>query len=397
MFQQLTALNVSADNSTQLIEGIANPDILIAISNSETSQGGFLFQRSFNSGKVFRVRWVQNGVKGNLISLDFGEHEILLDIPSPLELFDLEILPGRFQFKYSIEISIRVFNPTFNGLVERLGIPLELLNRIPQQTLQILNGIDLDMSTDIRAIKQTAAQLLAATQAAQQTADNAVLAANTADSKAVTAQSVADTNAQEIQAAMTAIADNAANSVQKAGPIAIEADEFTLNSFSGFYEYYLSHGLNDEAPDVEVIDAAKEKQLIQSSGVDANSVKLELTADDIAGNQWPLYAIVIGKPGSVLPIAGNGAPWVAIANNVRYFQRSGDRIDSSIDGVTVETPMVLLNVVSAYLTTISGRLYAAFNDGTYGYLEGTDLNAPLVEISALMYSGRESFPDYVAL
>lgn len=154
MFESVAFLNVLTSNDTQLIEGVTNPDILIEINSNETFQDGDLIQRSYKSGNVFKVRWVQEGITGNLVSMGYGSTELLLDIPSPLTPFNLEIIPGRYQFAYSVRISKRVFNPIYNGLAQKLGISLSLLNSIPQQTLQVLNGINLGLSTELNEISE---------------------------------------------------------------------------------------------------------------------------------------------------------------------------------------------------------------------------------------------------
>lgn len=214
------------------------------------------------------------------------------------------------------------------------------------------------MSTDIREIKN-------ALESTQSVANNAQLVATAAQLAANTAQSTSDTNASGIQSALDTISLNASQMVRKFGPVAINASEFTLNTTSTFYEYYLAHGLGDEAPDVEVIDSQREKQLIQSTGVDGNSVKLELTASDITDNEWPLYAIVIGKPGSVLPVAPVAPVGTELQSGFRATLVNQTLSIFSPDGVLLGTTDP--DVVGAYFRG-GDRVHFSTSGGSYEYV-----------------------------
>jgi hypothetical protein len=170
----------------------------------------------------------------------------------------------------------------------------------PQNSQSFLQELE-NMSTDIREIKATFTTSAAATQAALDAANAAQAAADLADSKAVAAQDSSASNLESIQNAEQSISSMNQAMVRKFGPIAIAANQFVLNSTTGFYEYLLEHGLQDEAVDVEVLDAQREKQLIQTIGVDAYGVKLELSASDVSSNSWPLYAVAFGRTGSTVP------------------------------------------------------------------------------------------------
>lgn len=246
------------------------------------------------------------------------------------------------------------------------------------------------MSTDIRATKQAIADNLAATQAAQ-------AAANTAQSSAVAAQNTSDTNSASIQSALDTIAVNAGAMVRKFGPVAITAAEFTLNSISGFYEHLLTHGLLDEAPDVEVIDSQREKQIIQSIGVDANSVKLELTVSDVANNAWPLYAIVFGKSGSVLPVAAIASMFKRVGTTNHWYQLVGTTLQYSPDGVTADTNMDNYNVIEAFMLTNNGQIYIKYNDGNYYMFAGALPAEPGIEITQNTYDSRVGFTDRIVI
>ena len=296
MFEQIAVLNVSANNNSQLIEGITNPDILIDISNNETVQNGFLVQRLVNSGKVFKIRWIQAGISGNLTAVPYGIQELLLDIPFPLNPFNLEIIPGRFQFKYSIKISVRVFNPIYSSLAAKLGIPLELLNRIPQQTLQILSGIDLMASADTRNLIQSI-EATGAAIAADKTTQNAINSSNAAGIAA--AQATASSANSGIAAINTATAQISSEMVINES-FQVSTTAFTLQP-SGFYHAVLNlikiDGVN--GVQMSLTDSGGDEQgfsqlMIKYDG-NAQKVAIEFTASQKNDSSYPLTLLAQGR------------------------------------------------------------------------------------------------------
>lgn len=243
------------------------------------------------------------------------------------------------------------------------------------------------MSTDIRATKQAIADNLAATQAAQLAASNAQLAADNA-------QSLSSVNSSGIQDAITNMNQIAGLMVQKFGPASIAASAFTLNAASGYYEYVLTHNLNDEAPEVNVVDAQRERQLIQDTGIDENSVKLELAPEDMTSNAWPLYVTVLGKPGSTIP---NANLFKQIQPAGAWYRLLNGTLDYSLNGTTVDVPMVFLTVSEAFMLTIPGTVWVKLANGTYYTFNGATPELPATETTQAVFDSRIGFPDRVAL
>lgn len=392
MFELFARLNVEKNNSLQLITGLKNPDVLIVLSNNLTFQSGSLIQRSYNSGKVFRVRWMQNSVRGNFYSLSYGSHEVLFDIPSPLEPFDLEIIPGRYQFTYAIEVFQRAYNPAFNVLAEKLGISLELLQFIPQSTLQILSGINLMTSSDTRNLIQSI-EATSVTIAADKAAQDALNATNAtaiaaAQTAAQTAQTAANTNASGIQSALGVIAATASEMVRKfTRPVL--ATEFRVDD-DGFYKATVTHNLGDKTPDIEVFDAQGEKQLVQSIARGRNNIELELTSSNMTDNSWPLQVIVMGK---FDPSVQNG--FARLGARESYYKLEGGFLLWSLDGVE-NNGILSPGVAAAYMLTATNLVYAKLNDNTCISFEGLNPSTPTTITAATFNSGLSN-ADRIAL
>ena len=370
MFEQIAVLNVSANNSSQLIEGITNPDILIEISNNETVQNGFLVQRLVNSGKVFKIRWIQAGISGNLIAVPYGIHEILLDIPSPLNPFNLEIIPGRFQFKYSVKISIRVFNPIYSSLAGKLGIPLELLNRIPQQTLQILSGIDLMASADtrnlIQSIEATGAAILA-----DKNAQNAINASNTAAIVAV--QTTASLTNSGIAAINTATAQISSEMIINES-FQVPSTAFTLQS-SGLYHAVLDLIKIDGSNGVQLSltdnggDEQGFSQLMIKYGENTQKVAIEFTASQKNDSSYPLSLLCQGrKLTTVIPPNPPSPPLSAMLEN-GFTARLLDRILTITNSSGTVAGASGSDIVGAYFRG-GDRIYAQSDYGYFSVLYG---------------------------
>ena len=376
MFEQIAVLNVSANNSSQLIEGITNPDILIEISNNETVQNGFLVQRLVNSGKVFKIRWIQAGISGNLTAVPYGIHEILLDIPSPLNPFNLEIIPGRFQFKYSVKISIRVFNPIYSSLAAKLGIPLELLNRIPQQVLQILSGIDLMKSADTRNLIQSIeANEEAIT--ADRLAQNAINASNTAAIVAV--QATASLANSGIAAINTATAQISSEMIINES-FQVLSTAFTLKP-SGLYHAVLDLIKINGSDGVQLSltdgggDEQGFSQLMIKYGENMQKVAIELTASQKTDSSYPLTLLCQGRklivPIVTPPVVSSG---VALQNGFIA------RLSSQLLTITNSSGVVVAesdpDIIAAYFRASDDRIYAASPDGYY-YLTYNSMPTPI--------------------
>ena len=370
MFEQIAVLNVSANNSSQLIEGITNPDILIEISNNETVQNGFLVQRLINSGKVFKIRWIQGGISGNLIAVPYGIQELLFDIPSPLNPFNLEIIPGRFQFKYSVKISIRVFNPIYSSLAGKLGIPLELLNRIPQQTLQILSGIDLMASADTRNLIQSI-EATGAAIAADKNAQNAINASNAAAIVAV--QSTASLTNSGIAAINTATAQISSEMIINES-FQVSTTAFNLKP-SGLYHAVLNLIKIDGSNGVQLSltdnggDEQGFSQLMVKYGENMQKVAIELTASQKTDSSFPLTLLCQGrKLTAVIPPNPPSPPLGATLEN-GFTARLLDRILTITNSSGTVTGASGSDIIGAYFRG-GDRIYAQSDYGYFSVLYG---------------------------
>jgi hypothetical protein len=116
------------------------------------------------------------------------------------------------------------------------------------------------------------------------------------------------------------------------------------------------HGLNDAFASDEVYDVQKQKQLLQTSPIDANTVRLELSQDEYDSANFPFVCSVQGKAvaastGTLMP-GGTG----------RYSLDEGvlTRLNSS-----APYPVEIYNtVVSAHLSPTTGRVYVYLANGT---------------------------------
>ena len=144
------------------------------------------------------------------------------------------------------------------------------------------------MSTDIRQQNADLAAARAIAIAAQNTASNAT-------SIGLAAQQAADTVSNAVQIITGTVDTLSAEMVRKfkSGPIAAVA--FELDAVAGYYYALVSHMLGDAAPDIEVYDNDGDKQRIQSTIIDSNTIRLELDSEDLASNAFPLTCICLGK------------------------------------------------------------------------------------------------------
>ena len=157
----------------------------------------------------------------------------------------------------------------------------------PQINQSFLEQLDI-MSTDIRQQKKDLALVNYAATAAQNTATSAV-------SIGQAAQAAADAVSTTVQTVIGTVETLSGEMVRKFTSGPIESTAFVLDSARGYYYATISHLLSDSAPDVEVYDNNKDKQRIQSIIVDLNTIELELDAEDLANNSFPLTCIVLGK------------------------------------------------------------------------------------------------------
>ena len=161
----------------------------------------------------------------------------------------------------------------------------------PQINQSFLEQLDI-MSTDIRSQKLAIAAVKSEAIAAQDTANNAM-------SVGQLAQQGVDTISNTVSAVIGSVETLSGEMVRKFTSQPIEFSAFILDPVRGYYYATVSHGLSDAAPDIEVYDNNKDKQRVQSIIVDLNTVELELDAEDLSHNSFPLTCIVLGKTAPV--------------------------------------------------------------------------------------------------
>jgi hypothetical protein len=182
--------------------------------------------------------------------------------------------------------------------------------QIPQSFLEQLEV----MSTDIRAQKKAIADALAVGQAAQGTAN--------------TAQSAAEAAASALQVVSGTVTTLSAEMVRKFKSEPIAAASFVLDAVSGYFYATVSHMLGDATPDIEVFDNDGDKQAVQSILVNNDTIKLELSAAEMASNSFPLTCICLGKNTPVPGVGSNGIQLPGGTDLIRY--------NSAINGGTIE-------------------------------------------------------------
>jgi hypothetical protein len=216
----------------------------------------------------------------------------------------------------------------------------------PQTSQSLLEQLEV-MSTDIRAMKKAAADAAAAAQVAQSTANTAQSAANIAQSAANTAKSVADAATAALQTITGTVQTISAEMVRKFTSEPIESSAFVLDAASGYFYATVSHMLSDPKPDIEVFDNDGDKQAVQSILMDNNTIKLELSANEMATNSFPLTCICLGKNTPDQPVSGQ---WNPIPGGVGDLRLVNGVLQKTLDmGVTVSD--LVMGVLEAFICT----------------------------------------------
>jgi hypothetical protein len=252
--------------------------------------------------------------------------------------------------------------------------------QIPQSFLQELEN----MSTDIRQQKKDIADAKAAAQAAQGTANNALNVGQVA-------QSVADAAASALQVISGTIETISAEMVRKFNSDAIPQSAFVLDPVTGYFYATVSHMLGDVAPDIEVYDADKDKQRIQSIIVDNNTIKLELDSEDMASNSFPLTCIVLGKNAPDSPVTG---AWEPMPGGDRDFRLLNGNLENTTDmGVTFN--LMGTDIVEAFICTQESKIYAKNQAGEHFSFAANGAYFAQEEVND--YLSRKALADSIAL
>ncbi len=156
------------------------------------------------------------------------------------------------------------------------------------------------------------------------------------------------------------------------GPIAAAA--FVLDSVSGYFYATVSHMLGDAAPDVEVYDNDKDKQSVQSILVDNNTIRLELSANEMATNSFPLTCICLGKntPVSTGVGLGEGYDVQMFGTAVKVMRPDGTLVTLEEGGTD-----------SIYV--YNGRVYIGMQDGVKNEYAEPDFTRQTSDDGAIEY------------
>lgn len=343
-FNLKTTLNVSANNSIQLIQGLTKINLLIEIFGNDTFASGSRIERSFKKGYVFRLRWLQNGLRGSLVSASYGTEDFIFNVPNPLEPFDIEVIPNRYQFTYVVKVFEKVFNPSYANLTEKLGIPLSLLESFPESTLLALQGINLMANTDTRTT-------LAAIEAAALKADQALTVGQGAQTKA-------DLTANSLVEAKTEMVLDRRFELSQA--------MFTLEN--GFMVADVTHDLTAGQPQMSLTDAQGDEQgFAQLIAKSPSVARVELSMSQYNDNSYPLTFLCQGSKGTA--IVASVGQWVALGTSGRSVQLSnGNLIASQIGNLNPD--------FNAFRDTVGGALTGILEgfvraDGVYGVKTST--------------------------
>ena len=369
-YQLIATKNVTKNNGPQRIAVVDATELLLKLTTVNSFVSGYEVERSFNSGKQFRLRWLQANLSGKLIPLEYGEHEILFDVPFALLPYEIEILPNYLTFTYTVEIFKAIYNPRFDALAEKLGITVELLRNIPQQTLLILEGLNLMASSDTR-------QLIATI---EQQALEALITREMTD--AINVQNTATV------ATLAAV---------KSELLTQEEYELVSASFvfrNGFMVANVDHGLSGGKVQMSLMDAQGDvqgfSQLIATSPTKAT---VELTVSQHADNSYPLTFLLQGKKGNAVALGS----FIRQPVSDRYYRLANGMIDSSTDGVTVENAGLANNVVSAFLTNDSQFVYILLTNGAFVKIDNGNLGAGLLATGTVEYDAEFAKTDKVTL
>lgn len=228
------------------------------------------------------------------------------------------------------------------------------------------------MSNDIRAQKLAA-------KAARDAALSAQSTANTALNVGQAAQSIADAAASALQAISGTVVTISAEMVRKFNSEDIPQSAFVLDAVSGYFYATVSHMLGDAAPDIEVYDADKDKQQIQSIIVDNNTIKLELDPDDMASNSFPLTCIVLGKN---TPVSTGVSNWTQMPGSTERYRVVDFKLQISEDGITQLGDDLKTGVEMAFLAPTLNRVYVKTSTQVTSYFDnmtGVEIPVTLAE------------------
>jgi hypothetical protein len=286
------------------------------------------------------------------------------------------------QFEYSVEIFTRTFNPIYAELVTRFGIPLSLLQKMPEQTLQILEGLYNVPQSDTRQARLDAIAAKEAAQAAQLAADSANTAVTTLGSTVSTIDGkVSATEAELISVSQEMIINEEFQLVQAS---------FVLEN--GFYVADVTHTLSGSRPDMTLVDSIGDEQgqaqmIVKSPTV----VRVELDPSQWADNSYPMFLTLQGKKSA--PILAQGQ-WEPIPGGTRDFRVLNGNLESTDDmGVTVN--LMADSIIEAFISVADSQVWAKNESNEYPTFDQN--GAYLAAGTEVAYVTRKALPDSIIL
>jgi hypothetical protein len=286
------------------------------------------------------------------------------------------------QFEYSVEVFTRIFNPIYAELTERLGIPLTLLQKMPEQTLQILLGLHTMPSSDTRN----------------------VLSAIEQQGQTITAQGNTITSQQALLDAANLKLGSVETELVTVKTESLIQEEFTLNQT----DFTLNNGrwtafkmlaeLNGtKAVQMSCIDADGDEQgfsqLMHPYAGDVQKVAVELSATQYAENAYPLSFLVQGNRKVSSGTAAVGM-WEPIPGGSRDFRILNGNLENTTDmGVTVN--LMGTDIVEAFICVAESKIYAKNQLGEYMSFESNGAYSTGEEQND--YLTRKAFPDSISL
>lgn len=364
-YSLISTLNVSANNGKQLIQGLNKTSLLIEINGEQTFQNGDLLERVVKSGRVFGCRWIQGQLKGQLQPLEYGQHEILLDVPNPLLAFDLEVVPNRYQFNYQVKVYTKTFNPRFDVLAEKLGISVNTLQFFPEQTLLFLEGLNLMAGSDTR-------KLQADLQAIANAANAADAKAVAADAKASSAQTKATTVEGELISAKAEMVQSREFELTQASFV------LGTNEFGPCYIATVTHDLMGGTVQMSLLDADGDaqgySQLIANKPGQPDKAMVELSTAQYMENSFPLNFVLQGQVGAGVVPTSPGMNGLAVqgTNYMVRLNTAIQRLERKLNGSTSWEIVRDDQNIQAAMLAPDGRIDVRLADGvTYVW---TDIN-----------------------
>jgi hypothetical protein len=132
-----------------------------------------------------------------------------------------------------------------------------------------------------------------------------------------------------------------------------------------FWVYNLVHQMNSLTPDVTIFDAGGDAQLIQTIGMDVNTLKIELNQGEYDGGNFPLTVNIQAKNAPVASVFVAGQ-WEAVPGTVGELRFLNGKVERTLDGgATVERQLFPdLTATEAFIGA-DNWVYAALDSGIF--------------------------------